>query len=225
MEAFARAMIDSITHPDEDVHFNMCEVGGPSLPFPCRDFLHVRRVETNLLSNMMESIEAPRVLDIGCGAGRHLIYIREQKPRSDLAGVELSGELRGLCAYALPRTRFFERFEKVPDQNRYDLILLMGNGLGIFEHEDNTRQKLRRIFYLLNNGGWLLLESGNRSGFITRRHTIEYQGLIDGPFDWGYASEDWVRRELGNAGFTVMGIEAVPDKPEYFVCSARKMQK
>ena len=77
----------------------------------------------------------------------------------------------------------------------------MGNGLGVFGSEENTRQQLRFIKSLLTDVGCILLESSPlRSPFFETRMTIEYDGETDGPFSWGFASEDWVTEEMREIG-------------------------
>ncbi len=223
-EPFAEAMMDAINNDDPNVVFRMLEVGETGHTVLCRysDFLSVRPDEALLMKKALSGFQAPRVLDIGCGVGRHLKFVREIKPTAVLTGVEIATLLRNECAKELPDAKFFSRFEEVPSEKAYDLILLMGNGLGVFGTEDITRQGLRRICRLLSDDGWLMLESGNSFGFTTRLHQIEYKGKVGPEFAWGYASESWVQGEMKNAGFLVPSISPIDRGGPFFLCCARK---
>ena len=223
MEAFAQAMIDALTHPEREVFFNMQAVGGPTIPCSARDFLSLRPQEEDIIKQSLSSLEAPRILDIGCCVGRHLRFIQGIKAQSHLHGVEINATLRNICAEALPNATLVKQLGDIPDQHKFHLILLMGNGLGIFGSEQSTRNGLRRIHALLAQDGSLLLESGNpfRQNFTEIKHYIEYCGLIDDPFLWGYASENWVCRELEDAGFVVRAICQISRPGPFFIFYAR----
>ncbi len=160
---------------------------GGGVDCACRDFLHLRLEEQALLTALLSDGPAPAVLDVGCGIGRHLDFIRQQQQAAVLAGVEKANDLRQSCAARFQSVMFWESFADVPDDSRFNLVLLMGNGLGIFGDEQATLAGLRRIHQLLNPGGVLIVESGNPfgDGFSTPHFTICYRNQIDGPFPWG----------------------------------------
>lgn len=223
--AFARAMLDQLKEPEREVSFWMRRTGWLSwmkFPFHARDFVDLRPEEEEQLRALLQGIERPRVLDVGCGIGRHLRFLQHHCPEAELTGVEINGLLREHCSRTIPGGRFVPTLDDVPAEASFDLILLMGNGLGIFGSADATEQGLRRLFGHLNAGGRLLAEAGNRysRGFKTVRLVVEYQDDCDEPFAWGYASEQWLRRTLDEIGYRIDSITPSTAGEEFFLCLA-----
>lgn len=83
---------------------------------------------------------------------------------------------------------------------RFDLILLMGNGLGVLGNEDETVEGMSALVGSLNPGGKIIIETGNpfRSGYAAPQFTINFDGVDDGPFIWGHADRAWVTQTLQN---------------------------
>jgi hypothetical protein len=99
----------------------------------------------------------------------------------------------------------------------------MGNGLGIFGTEATTREQLQRIRRLLTLGGSVLIESGNPFGgdFYEATHEIQYRGTVDGPFKWGYATHDWLLRELTECAFAEVCSTASSQGGPFFIVHAK----
>ena len=224
MEAFAQAISDALAHPERDIHFKMRKLGGQWFELPCREFVSLRAEEEECIRQAFADLPKPKVLDIGCGIGRHLQFVRSIAPEAQITGVEVNRRLREVCLQRLPNATLLECSSKVPGNNRFDMVFLMGNGLGIFGDEFSTRLQLARICGLLEDGGSVLLEFGNPFGgqFYEAHHEIEYHGDVDGPFAWGYASEQWVRTELERTGFTVLHIVPSSGHDDFYICHAIK---
>lgn len=99
-----------------------------------------------------------RVLDIGCGPGRHSLWL--QKKGHDVVGIDASpltiqvAKLRGLKSarvMAISRLRF--------PLGSFDTILLLGNNFGLLGNVDRGRRLLRRLRTLTTNEGRLIAES------------------------------------------------------------------
>lgn len=85
-----------------------------------------------------------RVLDIGCGAGRHALYLQEKGCR--VVGIDESPlaihvcRLRGLAdARELSVTEISSRL------GRFDTVLMLGNNFGLFGTVKRARWLLRRL--------------------------------------------------------------------------------
>src|SRR5882762_11027777 len=88
-----------------------------------------------------------RILDIGCGAGRHSLYLQQKD--FDVTGMDNSPgavkvcKLRGLTkAFVRPITEI-DKFKS----NSFDTILMLGNNFGLFGSEKGAKRlkKLYRI--------------------------------------------------------------------------------
>jgi len=224
MNAFAKAMFEQLRHPDRDVEFRMRVVGGPEMDCSCRDFLHVRPEEQALIRNCLGDRQEFRVLDIACGIGRHSAFVHSLSPHAKITLVETNRQLREYCLARLPEAIGYERFGDVPAHSHFDIAFLMGNGLGVFGNETATRHQLQRVFSLVVEGGCVLIESGNFStgSFHTARHEIEYAGSVDGPFTWGYATSEWLQRELATACFQIVSVTLSSVGGPFFICQAKK---
>ena len=226
MNAFAQSMLDQLQNPDERVGFTLSIVGGPRMSCSCGDFMILRSEEKTLIRSCLGTTkkEGPRVLDIGGGIGRHSAFARETSPDAIVTIVEINQRLREYCQSVIPGAVGYIQFGDVPDDARFDVAFLMGNGLGIFGSEDATRQGLQRLSRLIVDGGCVLIEAGNfnRGDFSAVEHTIEYGGVVDGPFTWGYATKQWLQRELHAAGFEIDSFTPSSVGGPFFICHATK---
>ncbi len=190
--AFGRAMLDSINNPPPR-SFRMNMLGGPSMEMSCDQFLDLRQEERRLLDSIELSASA-RVLDYGCGAGRHLRYLRDRQTTIECCGIDVCELLLDHCRRTIPQPAAFFRSWGDITRPSFDLILLMGNGLGVLGNEQNALAMLKLFVASLRPAGRVIIETGNPfgSGYRAAEFTIDYHGLRDGPFAWGYADREWL---------------------------------
>ena len=99
-----------------------------------------------------------RVLDIGCNAGRHALYLQEQG--HDVVGVDTSplalqtARLRGLR-----QTRLLSITELTSALGQFDTLLMLGNNFGLFENRTRARWLLRRFRGFTSPGAGIIAES------------------------------------------------------------------
>lgn len=100
-----------------------------------------------------------RVLDIGCGAGRHGLYLQAQG--CDALGIDLSPKAIQIC-----RERGLKRTQVLPitgissKLGQFDTILMLGNNFGLFANPTRARWLLRHRFHSLTcDGARVLAES------------------------------------------------------------------
>ena len=200
MTAFGQAMMDSIWTPPPRT-FHMRRMGGPSIPMSCADFLRLRQDERQLLDRVVLE-DRSRVLDYGCGAGRCLAHIRDRFPRVACYGIEICNLLLDHCRAAITQpARFVSSWNDVADLS-FDLIILLGNGLGVFGTETDARTMLGEMTRSLRKGGQMIIETGNPfgRGYCSHEFVIEYGNLSDGPFTWGFADREWVQQVCDGLG-------------------------
>lgn len=101
-----------------------------------------------------------RVLDIGCGAGRHTLHLQNQgfsvtAVDSSPKAIEVC-RLRGVYdARILPITKISRHIEP------FDTVIMLGNNFGLFANPQRAKRLLRRFHYLTFPGGTLIAESAD----------------------------------------------------------------
>jgi SAM-dependent methyltransferase len=101
-----------------------------------------------------------RVVDIGCSAGRHALYL--QRNGLDVLGVDVSP-----LAIAVAKDRGLEHAEVLSidelsaDLGLFDTILMLGNNFGLFGSAAKARRLLGRFKKLTRPGATLIAESRN----------------------------------------------------------------
>ncbi len=200
--AFGKAMLGSINGQPQ--RFSMTMVGGRTSEMNCHEFLNTRKEEEGLL-NEINIPKDGRVLDFGCGIGRHLTWVRNRYPAVHCSGIEICDSMLEYSRQKItaPAT-FVQTFGDLKGQ-KFDLILLMGNGLGVLGCEANAVAALEALVKSLRRNGRIVIETGNPfgTGYFSAQFTIDYQQHHDGPFTWGYSDREWITRTLRELGCTV----------------------
>ncbi len=96
-----------------------------------------------------------RVLDIGCGAGRHALYLQEKS--FDVLGIDISPLAIKVCKLrGLKKTRVMAVDEVNFKPNSYDTILMMGNNFGLFANFGKARRLLKRFYRMTSKNAIII---------------------------------------------------------------------
>ncbi len=101
-----------------------------------------------------------RVLDIGCGAGRHSLYLQDMG--FEVQGIDISpmavevSRLRGLKE---PKVMSINEISQ--RLGKFDTILMMGNNFGLFGSYNKARMLLRKFHRMTNEGARIIAESSD----------------------------------------------------------------
>jgi SAM-dependent methyltransferase len=114
-----------------------------------------------------------RVLDIGCGAGRHALYL--QKKGLDVLGTDASPLAIRVCRrQGLKHTAVLGIDELTPRLGRFDTFLMLGNNFGLFAGRVPARRRLRRLQRIAADGARIVAEVLNPYGTRNPVH-LAYQ--------------------------------------------------
>jgi len=166
-----------------------------------RDFSGMPKLEQQALL-----LSKGKVLDVGCGAGSHSLYLQKEK-NLEVTAIDISEKavksckLRGVLNAKVEDLLCFETDEK------FDTILLLMNGTGIFGKIEYVSKYLEKLKSLLAENGQILIDSSDiiymfdeddseDSGggkwisgdayYGELEFTISYKGEKEAPFPWLY---------------------------------------
>jgi SAM-dependent methyltransferase len=206
-DLFGKAILDFQTNnsPEDLVtETNISEADEMSVEYLFRSFNEMPELEKKALQ-----LCKGKVLDVGCGAGSHSLYLREKG--FAVTAIDISEnaiktcELRGLKNVRVQNILEVSTYTSESElaKQKFDTILLLMNGTGIFRTLSETSIYLQKLKSLLNPNGQILIDSsdiiymfdkevdgsylvpaGNYYGELT--FTISYKGETEESFPWLY---------------------------------------
>lgn len=157
-DLFGKAILDFQTNNSPKnliTETTISEEDEMSVAYLFRDFNKMPKIEQKALE-----LSRGKTLDVGCGAGSHSLYLQNEK-KLDVTAIDISKnaikacQLRGL-AFA-KETNILN----LDSDEKFDTILLLMNGTGIFGTLKNTSKFLQKLKSLLNPGGQILIDSSD----------------------------------------------------------------
>ena len=152
-DIFGKALIDFYNgnHTENIItSTNISEDDEMPLEYLFREYKDMSQLEQKALE-----LAKGRVLDVGCGAGIHTLYLQSQG--FDVKAIDVS---KG--AIEVARKLGVKNAALLPildETEKFDTILLMMNGTGIFEELSKAPHYLKHLKSILNPGGQILTDS------------------------------------------------------------------
>jgi SAM-dependent methyltransferase len=156
-DLFGKAILDYQTNnTPEDIitETSISEPDEMSIAYLFRNFEGMPKIEQKALQ-----MAKGKVLDVGCGAGSHSLYLQNEK-KLEVTAIDISENAIKACQLrGIQNTRV----QNVKDLNddKFDTILLLMNGTGIFGTLDQTTQYLKKLKSSLNPNGQILIDSSD----------------------------------------------------------------
>jgi len=200
-DLFGKAILDYQTNNSpEDIitETSISEADEMSIAYLFRNFKEMPKLEQKALE-----LAKGKTLDIGCGAGSHALYL--QNRGFDVTAIDISANAIEACKLrGLQKT----------NSEKYDTILLLMNGTGIFGTLKETPNFLQKLKSLLNPDGQILIDSSDiiymfdqdedgayevpAEGYYGElTFSIQYKGETEDTFPWLYLDYN----TLQNAAF------------------------
>ena len=199
-DLFGKAIYDFQTNNSpEDIitETSISEEDEMSVEYLFRSYDEMPKIEQKALQ-----LTTGKTLDVGCGAGSHSLSLQNDR-NLDVTSIDISEKaietckLRGLKNAKVENILDFEG-------EKFDTIILLMNGTGIFGKLENCNSYLSKLKSLLNPDGQILIDSSDiiymfdededggkwipseteYYGELT--FTISYKGEKEETFDWLY---------------------------------------
>lgn len=179
--------------------------------------------EMNSLEQKAMQLAQGNVLDIGCGAGAHSLYLQNSRHLS-VTAIDHSPKSIEVCQARGVRNAICTDLFQFQTSEKFDTILLLMNGTGIFESLEKIStylQKLRDllapegkiyidstdILYMYDqdeDGAYYISADGKYYGELD--FWIHYQGEQDTPITWLYLDFNTLQNAALANGFDIQLI-------------------
>lgn len=106
-----------------------------------------------LIKNLLIPNNPEKILDIGCGTGETLTFLKTQFPKASLQGVDLSPEAVKFTQKRGHRARISEATNLPFKDGSFDSVLL----LDVIEHIDDDNSVIKEAKRVLKSGGIIIL--------------------------------------------------------------------
>lgn len=182
-----------------------------------------------------------RVLDIGCGAGRHSLWL--QKKGFDVLGIDNSPlaikvcKLRGLKKAKIMSITDIGKFKS----NSFDTIIMMGNNFGLFGSFKRAKLLLRKMYRITSKDPFIIAESLDPYKTDKKEHLSYHKfnrkrGRMGGQaririiykkhksnwFDYLFVSEKELKKILKNTGWKIKKVIDNKRSPIYVIEKVKK---
>lgn len=198
-DLFGKAILDFQTNnAPEDIitETNISEADEMEVAYLFRSYNELPKLEKKALQ-----LCKGKVLDVGCGAGSHSLYLQSAK-NLDITSIDISENAIKACQLrGLKKTKVQNILDV--ENETFDTILLLMNGTGIFGTLAETSKYLQKLKSLLAPNGQILIDSSDiiymfddaedgskwvpANGYYGElTFTISYKNETEDPFPWLY---------------------------------------
>jgi cyclopropane fatty-acyl-phospholipid synthase-like methyltransferase len=142
------------------------------------------------------------VLDVGCGAGSHTLALQNER-KLDVTAIDISENAVRACQLRGIKNVKVANILDLDEENKFDTILILMNGTGIFGTLNETAKYLQKLKSLLNVGGQILIDSSDliymydqdedgaycipADGYYGElTYKVQYKGKTEDTFPWLY---------------------------------------
>jgi SAM-dependent methyltransferase len=187
------------------------------------------------------SLATGRILDIGCGAGRHARYLQEKG--FDVAGIDNSPGAIRVCKERGLKKAYVRAIENVDEfpENSFETIIMFGNNFGLFGSPENARAILEKLSRITAPGARII--AGTRNPYLTDDPThlkyhelnrrrgrlpgqirlrVRFDNITGKWFDYLFVSPEEMREILEETDWQIEKFIA-PEQANYFAVINKKI--
>ncbi len=199
-DLFGKAILDYQTNnsPEDLItETSISEADEMSVAYLFRNYNDMPKLEQKALQ-----LAKGKVLDVGCGAGSHALELQNER-KLNVTAIDISENAVKACQLRGLETVKVENILDLDTENKFDTILLLMNGTGIFGTLNETSKYLQKLKSLLNDGGQILIDSSDiiymfdededggkwipGDGYYGElTFTVQYKGETEDTFQWLY---------------------------------------
>lgn len=154
-DLFGKALLDYQSgNYSEDLitSTNISDEDELTLPYLFRDYSEMPKLEQKALQ-----LAKGTILDVGCGAGIHSLWLQEKG--FEVKAIDSS---KGAVEVSVKRGVINVELKTLLEESKtFDTILLLMNGTGIFEELVQISKYLKHLKSLLNTNGQILIDSSD----------------------------------------------------------------
>ncbi len=213
-DLFGKAILDYQTHnsPEDLItETSISEADEMSVAYLFRSFAEMPQLEQKALQ-----LAIGKVLDVGCGAGSHALYLQEKG--FDVTAIDISANAIKACELrGMKKAKVQDIMQLEGDQ--YDTILLLMNGAGMCGRLKNLPNFLQKLKSLLTDTGQILVDSSDIIYMFDEDEDggkwiptdvdyygevvfdITYKGEKENAFDWMYIDYNTLQNAAFANGF------------------------
>ena len=156
-DLFGKAILDYQTNnqPEDLItETSISEEDEMSVAYLFRNYDEMPKIEQKALQ-----LAKGRVLDVGCGAGSHSLTLQNDR-KLDVTSIDISENAIQACRLRGLKNARVEDIMTLENE-KFDTILLLMNGTGIFGTLKKTPNFLQKLKSILNPNGQILIDSSD----------------------------------------------------------------
>lgn len=155
-DLFGKAILDFQTNNSPEAistETNISEADDMDVAYLFRSYNEMPKLEQKALQ-----LAKGKILDVGCGAGSHSLYLQENK--FDVISIDISSNAIEACKLRGLKNAKVQNILDL-ENDKFDTILLLMNGTGIFGTLKETSNYLQKLKSLLAPNGQILIDSSD----------------------------------------------------------------
>lgn len=214
-DLFGKAIFDYQTNNSPEDLITETSISDPdemSVAYLFRSFAEMPKIEQKALQ-----LAKGKILDVGCGAGSHSLYLQNEQAL-EVTAIDISKNAIEACQLRGVTSAKVINILDLDPNDTFDTILLLMNGTGIFGKLNNLSKYLQKLKSLLNKDGQILIDSSDiiymydqddegayevpANGYYGElEFTITYKNEQETPFPWLYLDYNTLQNAAIDNGF------------------------